>query len=147
MIAANVIFVSKEPTSGQFALWLIVGAAAILGHVFPIYLNFKGGKGVATSFGVVLGLWPYFALPGIIVFVIWSACVLIWKYISLGSIVAAAAFPFVLIIFTAAMDKWHFQTLWPLICAAVVLAGLVIMMHRKNIQRLIKGTETKVLQK
>ena len=147
MIAAKLIFVSAEPTPAELILWLIVGVAAILGHVFPLYLKFKGGKGVATSFGVVLGLWPYFTLPGLIAFVIWVLCVLIWKYVSLGSIVAAMVFPVVLIVCTAIFDEWQFQTLWPLITVAIVLVALVIFMHRENVRRLLNGTENKVLQK
>ena len=147
MIAARLIFVSAKAGPAQLTLWLIVGIAAILGHVFPLYLKFRGGKGVATSFGVVLGLWPYYTLPGLVVFVIWAACVLIWKYISLGSITAATAFPIILIIFTAVFEDWRFQSLWPLILAAIVLAAMVILLHRKNIHRLINGIENKVLQK
>ena len=59
-IVGAVVGVPESP--GRLSLWLLVGAAAILGHVFPVYLRFKGGKGVATSFGVALGLWPYFTL-------------------------------------------------------------------------------------
>ena len=147
MIAARLIFVSAQPRPATFILWLLVGIAAILGHVFPLYLKFKGGKGVATSFGVVLGLWPYFTLPGLIAFVIWIPCVLIWKYVSLGSIIAAVVFPIVLIICTAAFDEWQFQKLWPLIITAIILVAMVILLHRKNIQRLLSGTENKVLQK
>ncbi len=147
MIAAKVIFVSVQPTPAELILWLIVGIAAILGHVFPLYLKFKGGKGVATSFGVVLGLWPYFTLPGLVAFVIWILCVLIWKYVSLGSIIAAVAFPVVLVICTATLDEWQFQKLWPLITAAIILVAMVILLHRKNIQRLLRGTENKVMQK
>lgn len=147
MLAARLLLISKEPTPAQLTLWLIVGIAAILGHVFPFYLKFRGGKGAATSFGVVLGLWPYLTVVGLIVFIIWVICVLIWKYISLGSIIAAAAFPVVLIICTAVIDHWHFKVIWPLIIAVVLLAALVIILHRKNIRRLLDGTENKVLQK
>ena len=74
------------------ALWLAVGAAAILGHVFPIYLKFKGGKGVSTSLGIGLGLWPYFTVGAVIALVIWIAVVLTWRYVSLASICAATSF-------------------------------------------------------
>ena len=77
------------PTVTEFFLWLAVGCAAILGHVFPVYIGFKGGKGVATSFGVALGLWPYFTICAVIAIVIWLAVVLTWRYVSLGSIAAA----------------------------------------------------------
>jgi glycerol-3-phosphate acyltransferase PlsY len=63
-------------------LWLAVGCAAILGHIFPIYVKFKGGKGVATSFGVALGLWPYYTICASFAIVIWVVAVLIWRYVS-----------------------------------------------------------------
>jgi glycerol-3-phosphate acyltransferase PlsY len=133
--------------SSDYWLWLAVGAAAILGHVFPFYLKFKGGKGVATSFGVVLGIWPYYTLPGIIVFIFWATIVIIWKYISLASVLAAAVFPIVLAMMTFFLESWRFAVLWPLITAATVLCLLIIFLHRTNIKRLIAGTENKVLQK
>jgi glycerol-3-phosphate acyltransferase PlsY len=144
---ARYFLFSDTAASSNFWLWLAVGAAAILGHVFPFYLKFKGGKGVATSFGVVLGIWPYYTLPGIIVFIFWAAVVLIWKYISLASVLAAAVFPIVLAVMTAFLKSWRFAVLWPLIAAATVLCLLVIFLHRTNIKRLIAGTEHKVLQK
>ncbi|HNZ04605.1 MAG TPA: glycerol-3-phosphate acyltransferase, partial [Myxococcota bacterium] len=65
------------------ALWLAVGVAAILGHVFPVYLKFKGGKGVSTSFGVGLGLWPYFTVGALVALLVWLLCAAIWRYVSL----------------------------------------------------------------
>ncbi len=55
----------------DYLLWLLVGFATIAGHMFSIFLGFKGGKGVATSCGVLLGVWPYFTIPGVIVIAIW----------------------------------------------------------------------------
>ncbi|MDD5011330.1 MAG: glycerol-3-phosphate 1-O-acyltransferase PlsY [Phycisphaerae bacterium] len=145
--AAKFIILSEPAAPAYFSLWLAVGIAAILGHIFPFYLKFKGGKGVATSFGVALGIWPYYTIPCIAVFVLWAAIVLIWKYISLGSVIAAAVFPVLMVILIAALDKWKFDILWPLILMAFVLCSLVIFLHRANIKRLLAGTEHKVLQK
>ncbi|MGA2916869.1 MAG: glycerol-3-phosphate 1-O-acyltransferase PlsY [Sedimentisphaerales bacterium] len=144
--AAGFFIRSDLLTASTLALWLAVGVAAILGHIFPFYLKFKGGKGVATSFGVVLGIWPYYTIPGLIVFVLWAATVLIWRYISLGSVIAAAVFPFIMIVLTAGFKDWYFNVLWPLITAAVVLCSLVIFLHRANIKRLLAGTEHKIFQ-
>jgi glycerol-3-phosphate acyltransferase PlsY len=143
---AKFILISASVTPASLTLWLAVGTAAILGHIFPFYLKFRGGKGVATSFGVVLGIWPYYAIPGIICFVLWSVIVLTWRYISLGSIIAAAVFPLVMIILTAALKNWRFDTVWPLIAAAVILCVLVIFLHRANIKRLLAGTEDRILE-
>ncbi len=125
-------------------LWLLVGIAAILGHVFPVYLRFKGGKGVATSFGVALGLWPYFTLCALVALAVWIAVVLIWRYVSLASISAAVVFPIVLILGILSVPDWHSASLWPLVVAAIVIPILVIVRHRENIRRLATGTETKV---
>jgi len=125
-------------------LWMLAGAAAILGHMFPLYLRFKGGKGVATSLGVVLGLWPFFTLSGIAAFAVWGVCVLVWRYVSLASIVAALAFPLFLAASIAIADAWSIERLWPLQAAASLLALLIIVRHRENIKRLLQGTENGV---
>jgi glycerol-3-phosphate acyltransferase PlsY len=138
---------SDPLTPAVLSLWLAVGIAAILGHIFPLYLKFKGGKGVATSFGVALGIWPYYTIPCIALFILWAVIVLIWKYISLASVIAAAIFPLLMIVLTLVLDNWHFKILWPLILMAIVLCSLVIFLHRANIKRLLAGTEHKVLQK
>ena len=75
---------------------LAVGCAAVIGHIFPVYLRFKGGKGVATSFGVAIGLWPYYTLCAAGAMLVWIIFVLIWRYVSLASLAAAVAFPVIL---------------------------------------------------
>lgn len=145
MLIAKLII--SELTVGALSLWLAVGCAAIMGHVFPIYLRFKGGKGVATSLGVVLGLYPYYTIPGVAALAIWVGTVLIWRYISLASITAAVAFPISLIVSIGLLGKWRFLQLWPLIVMALVMGLLVIVRHAENIKRLLEGSETKVLQK
>jgi acyl phosphate:glycerol-3-phosphate acyltransferase len=128
-------------------LWLAVGCAAILGHVFPVYLKFKGGKGVATSFGVALGLWPYYTISAAFAVAVWVAVVLIWRYVSLASICAAVTFPLVLILAMLSAPAWEFASLWPLLIAAVAIPLMVIIRHRENIKRLLAGTESKIRQK
>jgi glycerol-3-phosphate acyltransferase PlsY len=142
VIVGAVIGVPENP--GFLSLWLLVGLAAILGHVFPVYLRFKGGKGVATSFGVALGLWPYFTVSAVIALAVWVAVVLIWHYVSLASICAAVSFPIALALGILAVPNWHSTNLWPLLIAAVVIPILVIVRHRENIHRLAAGTESKV---
>ncbi len=127
--------------------WLLVGIAAILGHVFPVYLRFKGGKGVATSFGVALGLWPYFTLCALITLVVWIAVVLTWRYVSLASICAAVAFPIALALGMLALPNWQATNLWPLLIAAIVIPVLVIVRHRDNIRRLAAGMENRIRSK
>jgi glycerol-3-phosphate acyltransferase PlsY len=128
-------------------LWLAVGCAAILGHIFPIYIKFRGGKGVATSFGVALGLWPYYTICALAAGVIWVAVALVWRHVSLASIAASIAFPVVFILATILVPGWNFANLWPLLLAATAIPIMVIVRHRENIKRLIAGTESKILQK
>lgn len=132
---------------GFLALWLGVGVAAILGHVFPIYLKFKGGKGVSTSFGVGLGLWPYFTVCAGIALLVWVVVALTWRYVSLASICGSATFPVTLGIAIATKQDWNLANLWPLVIAATAIPILVILLHRSNIKRLLAGTESKIRSK
>jgi len=140
-------FISSQPTTTELLLSLVVGCAAIAGHIFPIYIKFKGGKGVATSFGVAMGLWPYYTTCAIIAMVCWLSCVFIWRYISLASIIAAIVFPITLTTITILNKSWQFQNLWPLFIAAIAIPLMVIFKHRENAIRIIKGNEHKVFSK
>jgi glycerol-3-phosphate acyltransferase PlsY len=127
-------------------LWLAVGCAAIMGHIFPVYVKFKGGKGVATSFGVALGLWPYFTVCALFFAVTWVVVVLIWRYVSLASIAASVTFPLVLIAAIILTPDWELGSLWPVLITSVAIPVMVIVRHRENIKRLRAGTESKILQ-
>ncbi|MFB0555011.1 MAG: glycerol-3-phosphate 1-O-acyltransferase PlsY [Phycisphaerae bacterium] len=127
-------------------LWLAIGCGAILGHIFPIYVKFKGGKGVATSLGVALGLWPYYTICAFFAIAIWIVVVLIWRYVSLASIAASVTFPLVLILAIILTPGWDFVSLWPLLIAATAIPLMVIVRHRENIKRLLAGTESKILK-
>lgn len=108
-----------------------VGLAAFCGHVFSVFLLFKGGKGVATALGVYLALAPLAVLGALAVFILLVA---IWRYISLGSIVAAAAMP--LIIFFRPHSN-------ELLVATALISAIVIIKHHTNISRLLAGTESR----
>ncbi len=127
--------------------WLAVGCAAVVGHIFPVYLRFKGGKGVATSFGVALGIWPYYTISAFFVLLVWIVFLLIWRYVSLASLAASVAFPAVLSSAIAMVPGWKITQLWPLLIISVCIPILVFIRHRENISRLLKGTESKVFQK
>ncbi len=131
----------------SLVLWLIVGVAAILGHVFPVFLGFRGGKGVATSFGVALGLWPYFTISGLIALTVWVGAVLIWRYVSLASICGAVVFPVALLAGILLAPNWSISNLWPLLIAAIIIPVFVIVRHRTNIERLLAGTEGRIRDK
>ena len=140
-------FISSPPAIVELFLALAAGCAAVLGHIFPIYIKFRGGKGVATSFGVALGLWPYYTTCSLFAFGVWAVTVLTWRYISLASIAASVAFPFALILVTVLTPGWDFADLWPLLVVATAIPLIVIVRHRENIKRLIAGTESKVFSK
>jgi acyl phosphate:glycerol-3-phosphate acyltransferase len=146
MVAVTVV-AGRPDRPALLALWLAVGIAAILGHVFPVTLGFKGGKGVSTSLGVALGLWPYFTIPGLIALVVWVAVVQVWRYVSLASICGAMTFPVALLIGILIVPAWTASGLWPLLIAAVGIPVMVILLHRENIKRLIAGTESKIRDK
>lgn len=115
-------------------LQLIAGFTAVFGHVFPVFANFRGGKGVATSLGIVLGINPPAALVCLSIFLV---VFLTTRYVSLGAIVSALCFPLVSYFFI------HDDTRI-MIIFTVVLGVLVIWAHRKNIERLLKGTENRM---
>lgn len=147
VLAVRVFIEITNVTASFLSLWLLVGCAAVLGHIFPIYLKFKGGKGVSTSLGVAFGLWPYYTMCAAIAFVVWAAVALIWRYVSLASIAASIAFPLVLVLAIVLKADWDFANLWPLLIAATAIPLMVIIRHRENIKRLIAGTESKILRK
>ncbi|MFW6132633.1 MAG: glycerol-3-phosphate 1-O-acyltransferase PlsY [Planctomycetota bacterium] len=131
------------PPPAYQAAWLGAGCAAILGHVFPVWLGFRGGKGVATSLGVVLGVFPYLALPGLGALAVWVVVTAATRYVSLGSIMAAVAFVPLQFVFAAALG-WSVGRLWPLVAFSGAMAALILVRHCANIARLLTGTEHKI---
>ena len=112
------------PTA-QFAC----GVAAVLGHNFPVTLGFRGGKGVATTVGVIVGVIP---LTGVLCLAVWLACFLRWRYVSVASLAAAVALP----VTQAAMHRPMSET-----ALGATLALLILIRHRANITRLLRGDE------
>jgi glycerol-3-phosphate acyltransferase PlsY len=111
------------------------GLASLLGHLFPLWLGFRGGKGVATSLGIIFAL-NY--LIGIIAILVWGVVVVVFRYISLGSIVTISVVPFLMVGFGE--RSLH-------IYLVMVIGGLVIFRHLSNIRRILKGVEYKLWQK
>ena len=120
--------------------WIGAAAiAAIIGHIFPIFLGFRGGKGVATGVGVYLALAPYSVLTTLI---LWAAIVYFTRYVSLGSIIATAAVP----IWTLLYYGWlqPSEHLKALVIVAIAGCALIVATHHENINRLWRGTENKI---
>lgn len=123
------------PSESQQTIMALAGFAVVLGHIFPVWLKFKGGKGVATSYGTIFFIWPYYSFAVVLV------CAAIWyiirgttRYVSLASMVSLSASSLCL-----AMLGAPSVFIW----LAAGLAALVIFSHRENIVRLMNGTENK----
>lgn len=117
---------------GGMAVALGLGAAAVMGHVYSVFVGFKGGKGVATGAGVVLGLAPW---AFVVSFGVWGIVVWLSGYVSLGSVLAALAFP-------GATWLLHPEQR-PILWMHLLLAALIVVLHRANLRRLAAGTENR----
>ena len=147
---AGIITLLFDAGKGYLAVWLaghfshgnirwmmIAAVCAVIGHMFPVWLGFKGGKGVATGLGVFLPIcWQAFAAAA----VLWLLVVIFWRYSSLGSISAAVALPlFVYLLYAPGHAPPEFVTL-----CTVVISLLVLIKHRPNIARLVAGEEPRL---
>ncbi|HEV2761437.1 MAG TPA: glycerol-3-phosphate 1-O-acyltransferase PlsY [Pyrinomonadaceae bacterium] len=126
---------------GETMSWGVAAAslAVIVGHMFPVWLGFRGGKGVATGLGVFVVLSPLAVASAAVVFVI---AVGLTRYVSLGSILGSLAIPFAAWFWGGHMGATP-ATLTPLVTLAAAAAALIILMHRANVARLLRGTENK----
>jgi glycerol-3-phosphate acyltransferase PlsY len=129
-LLSNFSWESEAITNLQVGL----GLAAVVGHIFPIWADFRGGKGIATLFGMILSIQPLVAvsLVGVFMFILF-----ITRYVSLSSITASIAFP-VLIVFIFREPEISYKVF------AIATAVLVVLTHHKNISRLLTGNESKV---
>jgi glycerol-3-phosphate acyltransferase PlsY len=147
--AAGILTLALDGAKGAAAVWLagrftdqsstamtLAAATALIGHCYPVWLKFKGGKGVATALGVFLMLAPWAALGALLVFIVVSVA---WRYVSLGSVSAAAAMPLLMYFL------WAPGHAPPLVVdfGTLFASGLVILKHDANLQRLMDGTEPK----
>jgi glycerol-3-phosphate acyltransferase PlsY len=142
-----------DAAKGWFAIWAAiqlgasgyalasVALAVFLGHLYPVFLRFKGGKGVATALGVMIAIQPLLALASA---VSWILVVVCFKYSSLGAIICAVFAP-VFYIFGGLLQVWPFQM--PLAAVLTIIGLLLLYRHRANIARLISGTEPRVGKK
>ncbi|MBQ0081438.1 MAG: glycerol-3-phosphate 1-O-acyltransferase PlsY [Alistipes sp.] len=113
---------------------------AVIGHIFPIFAKFRGGKGVATLIGAITGIQPNIAL---FCFGIWVIVLVIWHYVSLASIIAGCSFPIFVIIFSGSMYSSYGDASISFIIFSIIVAVMLLWTHRKNIGRLKDGTESK----
>lgn len=120
---------------GSAELIAAIALAAVLGHLLPVFAGFRGGKGVATTLGVVVAAMP---AVGALLLALWLSAALLWRYSSLAALIAAGALPCL---------AWWLDGRPPLVALAVLLLGLVVWRHQDNIRRLWQGTEGKIGEK
>jgi glycerol-3-phosphate acyltransferase PlsY len=137
-----------RPSSPEVALaWMGVSAAAIAGHMFPVWLKFKGGKGVATGLGALAGVWPVMSGAALGALVVWIVSAKATKYVGISSCFAAMSMPLWVLVAAGALSREDTPlrgTAWPYLLVAVLLAALVVYKHRGNIRRTLDGTESRI---
>lgn len=148
----------QQPGQRESSLWLVVMTLAVFGHVFTPWARFRGGKGVATGLGAMLGVYPYLTVPAAGALALWIAALALWRYVSLASITAALSLPLLVVAWAAARavllhrvppDQLapHRDAWIPFIIVASLLAAFVVVRHRGNIRRLRQGREFKIGQR
>lgn len=126
-------FLNSDPEQ-VILVQLVAAFVVVLGHVFPLFAQFKGGKGVATSLGIIIGIHPPAAGICVLLFLI---VFIAFNYVSLGAIVAAISFPLLIVY------AFHVESIW-LRGFSILLGAVVVYTHKKNILRLIQGKESKM---
>ena len=136
------VLVARTPGAGSYSEFfaILAAAACIVGHSFPIWLRFKGGKGVATSAGAIFGIVP---IAAIAIFIVWCLVFLLTRYVSVASIVAALTLPVVL----AVLVRLKMTQGAVLLYVSIAMTALVVWRHRSNISRLMAGTEPRFVRK
>lgn len=144
-------------SAGEAALWFAVAVFSVIGHMFPVYLRFKGGKGVATGFGAIVGLWLIGTVAALSALVVWIVVVKTARYVSVASCAAAMALPIVAMAATmlgpgvvgSRVGAWlpGLALAWPWVVGFAAIAALVVFKHRGNLARVRAGTEPRVGQR
>ena len=147
-LAVSIFSLLKYDTAIPSQAWIVnfkilAVFVVVLGHIFPIFANFRGGKGVATVLGAVTGIQPNIAL---LCFAVWFLVLAVWHYVSLASIVAGCSFPIFVSIFSGSIYARHGidHTSISFLVFSFAVAIALIWTHRKNVGRLLEGTESKV---
>ena len=136
-LVVKYVFLINTPSQNidlEFEHQLVFGIAAVIGHLFPIYTGFRGGKGIATLLGILIGIQPYAALLSFIVFLF---VFIFSRYISLASIISSITFPIIIYFLSDSSDV-------SLIIFSIFVPLLALITHQKNIERLFRGEEIKV---
>ena len=124
-------------------LWLAVAVAAVLGHVLPVFLRFRGGKGVATGFGAFASMWPLLTIPTLVALVAWYAVLRFTRFVSLASMLAALSVPISYLLTVRSAEEVAARVThgYPPLVVTAAMALFVVYRHRSNIARLCRGEE------
>jgi len=150
LFAPDMRDVEREITTVQMLLWIVVALAAIIGHTNSIFLGFKGGKGVATGFGALLGIYPHLTWPILGAVMIWLVCIKLWRMISVASMLAGVSLPLWYLLSIVPNGSRgslvagfveRIGARWPFLLVSSLLALLVLWTHRSNIKRIRAGSE------
>jgi glycerol-3-phosphate acyltransferase PlsY len=154
LVAGSVLNALGDPAPALRTqlVWLGCALASVLGHVFSPWLKLRGGKGVATAFGAMLGVFPTMTFVGVGALLAFLAALAVWRTISISSLVAGASLPISLALWGLGLRNLHggpesFLRYVPVLMVCVLLLVLVIYTHWTNIQRLRAGTEPKIGQR
>jgi glycerol-3-phosphate acyltransferase PlsY len=144
------LLIDHPMTTADAWRWLAVAAAAVGGHMFPVWLRFRGGKGVATGFGALLGMWPVLTIPALLSLFIWVITLKLTRYVGVSSCIAAASIPPLTWAMLTLGNTGRFGPLaehtpmTPFLVATITLAAFVVIKHRGNLSRTLAGTEHRV---
>ncbi len=144
-----------QPSALVATYWLLVMALAILGHMYSPFAGFKGGKGVATGLGAMLGVYPFLTVPALAALAVWIVVVMVWRYVSVASVTAAVCLPFFVLVWAVtravyvspvARDQLPaYRDAWvPFLLVTSLVAATVVVRHRSNLRRALAGTESKI---
>ena len=143
-LAASFVLVAEPVDSTMLLQWTLVGLAAVLGHNCPVYLKFRGGKGVATTVGVALGIFPYYTVAMAAALGLYAVVRFGTGVVSAGSLTIAVAFPAAFFVYLCIEPDLPLHEFWPLAVVSVLLGLLIILRHRGNIARIVRREELKL---
>jgi len=124
-------------------LWIAVAVATLLGHMYSVFLKFRGGKGVATALGSMLGMWPILTIPILATSVCFVLALLTSRFVSLASVIAAVGLP-IATYFSLLEKGAGISESWPLLAMTGFVMIMVIWKHRSNLKRIVKGEEPRI---
>ncbi|MFN0131115.1 MAG: glycerol-3-phosphate 1-O-acyltransferase PlsY [Phycisphaerales bacterium] len=147
LVPATIMARPLHPTNGW--LWLSVVCLAVLGHMYSPWVSFRGGKGVATGLGAMLGVFPYLTMPAIGALALWGVVALLWRYVSAASCLAALSLTVWVYVWAriSGLGGPARAGMTPFFVATAVMGLWVIYRHRSNIRRLLAGKEARLGQR